>query len=288
MAIASNIFVVIDPTTTNQRALQRGVAIAKATGAKLHAFLAVYLTEGDKDGTDGEMFREAKVAKNSTWLETMIQPIKDSGTEISSECIWSRHWANEAAIAAEKRGSDLIIKSTYRRSSPTRVRLKTSDWAILRTAKCPVLFAKSADALEGGKILAAVNVMAKDDAHIALNDKIIAYSKAISEPEGFELHAVNAYAGSKNFVYPADLAKRVDIPTPNAHVMDGNPASAIPATASDISAELVVIGTVARSGVAGAFIGNTAEKVLDRLETDALIITTRDSNVASQSQEEHK
>ena len=284
MVILNSIFVVIDPTTTNQRALQRGSAIAQRTGAKLHAFLADHYPEGDVEGCDGEMFRAATLAKNEAWLAAMLAPLTDSGIELTSECIWSQHWAESVAPAAKWIGSDLIVKSTFRRSAPDRVMLKGSDWTILRTANCPVMLAKCSKPLEGGKVLAAVNVVAKDDAHVALNDSIIAAAKTISEQVGAELHAANAYAGSLNYVYPEDLAKRVEIPASRAHVMDSTPATAIPVIAHELGADLVVIGTVARTGVAGAIIGNTAETVLDRLDTDVVVITSHDSNLTSQSE----
>jgi universal stress protein E len=285
MDILNNIFVVIDPTTTNQRALQRGLAIAHSTGAKLHAFLADHYPQGDVEGIDGEMFRAATLAKNEAWLAAILAPLAESGVELTSECIWSRDWAESVAPAAQKVGSDLIVKSTFRRSTPDRVLLKGSDWTILRTASCPVMLAKSSTSLKGGKVLAAVNVMAKGDAHIALNDSIIAAAKAVSEQVGAELHVANAYAGSLNYVYPEDLAKRVGIPRSRAHVMDSKPATAIPVIASKLGADLVVIGTVARTGVAGAIIGNTAENVLDHLDTDVLVITSRDSDLTSQSED---
>ncbi|MNP74861.1 Universal stress protein E [compost metagenome] len=35
---------------------------------------------------------------------------------------------------------------------------------------------------------------------------------------------------------------------------------------------MIVIGTVARSGLSGALIGNTAEVVLDKVESDVLVL----------------
>lgn len=46
----------------------------------------------------------------------------------------------------------------------------------------------------------------------------------------------------------------------------------IPHTAHELQAALTIIGTVARTGISGALIGNTAEVVLDALESDVLVL----------------
>lgn len=46
----------------------------------------------------------------------------------------------------------------------------------------------------------------------------------------------------------------------------------IPFMAHKLRAVVTVIGTVARSGLSGALIGNTAEVVLDAVESDVLVL----------------
>lgn len=50
----------------------------------------------------------------------------------------------------------------------------------------------------------------------------------------------------------------------------------IPRTAQKLDAVVTVIGTVARTGLSGALIGNTAEVVLDTLESDVLVLKPDD------------
>ena len=42
--------------------------------------------------------------------------------------------------------------------------------------------------------------------------------------------------------------------------------------ASKLQAAVTIIGTVARTGLTGALIGNTAEVVLDKVESDVLVL----------------
>ncbi|MDZ7712715.1 MAG: universal stress protein [Rhodovibrio sp.] len=50
------------------------------------------------------------------------------------------------------------------------------------------------------------------------------------------------------------------------HVVRGNPRSAIPRMVGELGADLLVLGTVARTGVPGLIIGNTAEDVLNSVD----------------------
>ena len=52
----------------------------------------------------------------------------------------------------------------------------------------------------------------------------------------------------------------------------GAPGQAIPALVRELDADLVVMGTVARTGIPGLIIGNTAEAVLSQLRCSVLAI----------------
>jgi nucleotide-binding universal stress UspA family protein len=46
----------------------------------------------------------------------------------------------------------------------------------------------------------------------------------------------------------------------------------IPRLAKELRADLVVMGTIARTGISGLFIGNTAETIFDQLSCSVLAI----------------
>jgi nucleotide-binding universal stress UspA family protein len=50
----------------------------------------------------------------------------------------------------------------------------------------------------------------------------------------------------------------------------GDPQHEVPRVARELGVELVVMGTVARTGIAGLFMGNTAESILTQLDCSAL------------------
>ncbi|MGL4219944.1 MAG: universal stress protein, partial [Shewanella sp.] len=56
------------------------------------------------------------------------------------------------------------------------------------------------------------------------------------------------------------------------HVKEGLPEDVIPELAEQLDAELVILGTVGRTGFSAALIGNTAEHVIDSINCDLLAI----------------
>jgi universal stress protein E len=109
-----------------------------------------------------------------------------------------------------------------------------------------------------------------------------------------EVHLVNAYPGTPIHVAieipefnpeeyndsmkhhhqqaVTELATQFAVPASQTHVQEGMPEDVIPRVASSIDAEMLVIGTIGRTGLSAAIIGNTAEHVIDRLDCDVLAL----------------
>ncbi len=69
-----------------------------------------------------------------------------------------------------------------------------------------------------------------------------------------------------------DLAERHGLTPEQVHVEDGHAAALLPHYAATINADIVVMGAVSRSRLRRLLIGHTAERVLDALPSDILIV----------------
>ena len=56
------------------------------------------------------------------------------------------------------------------------------------------------------------------------------------------------------------------------HLVQGPPREAIPTLASAVEADLVIMGTVARTGIPGFIVGNTAEMILSQITCSVLAV----------------
>ena len=73
------------------------------------------------------------------------------------------------------------------------------------------------------------------------------------------------------FIYWA-LRQQFGIDEKFTHVEKGLPEEVIPDLAEHLRAGVVVLGTLGRTGLSAAFIGNTTEHVIDHLKCDLLAI----------------
>jgi len=270
----SNIFCVIDPTTTKQRALSRAAGVAADSGATIHAFLSFNLPALASASDEGELIR-AEQARHSLWLETLLAPLREQGLKCEGEVLYDEDWRDAIVQAAKRSGADLIVRASYHRSRLERRVLKTTDWTLLREAPCPVLLVKMERVEALSSVLVAVNLNATNESHQRLNDLSIKIATDIANQTGADLHAVNAYIGSFGFVHPPDLARRVGIERNRAHVGEGSPEVIVAEQAQAVGAQLVVIGSRARSGLSGLVVGNTAERILDMVSCDVLCLIDR-------------
>ena len=63
-----------------------------------------------------------------------------------------------------------------------------------------------------------------------------------------------------------------DAVRPKTHLPKGPAGEIIPAFARELNIDLIVMGTVARTGIPGLIIGNTAESVLSQINCSVLAI----------------
>lgn len=274
MTLAFNsILAVIDPTTDTQRALDRALSLSATGGASVHAYLCCYT---DARADDFAALRRAEVARHEMWLEDLATRYRARGKAFSFEVEWSDDWRESIATAAARRACDLIVKSTFRHAPVRRRLLKTSDWMVLRQAHCPVLLVKQERPAPLRCVLAAIDVMADDDAHVQLNDAVIALARQLAASAApCALHAVSACRGHDRHHAAARLAQLAGVESECAHAVIASTQDAIVDCAALLEADLVVIGSVAREGLAAMTDGNTAERTLDKLDSDVLVVTLR-------------
>jgi universal stress protein E len=62
------------------------------------------------------------------------------------------------------------------------------------------------------------------------------------------------------------------LPPQRVHVLQGSASEVLPQAAHSQQADIVVMGAVSRSRLEEIFIGSTAERVLDRIACDTLVV----------------
>ena len=258
--VLNKLFVIIDPTVAGQPAFERALQSAHMTGTRLHLYACV-------PGDD-----EPGSAAFQGQLEAMVKRCLDEGVEADWELERGDDWSARAVGAAARSAASLVFKNSFTHASVQRELRPTSDFTLLRLSPCPVLLVKDQHDWHSRRVLAAVNSQSVDDAHTRLNNLVVSLAQNFTDAYGSDVHFVSAYADANNPPDAGELARRFGVPIEHVHVDRGSAAEVIADQARALDADLIIIGTVGRSGLKGRVIGNTAEKVLDQTDADVLVV----------------
>jgi len=298
-----NILVVIDPTTTEQKALNRAIDLASKINntntnkAKVCAFLCVFDFSYEMttilSGEERDVMRQSVIKDKEIWLKDFVSGL-NSDIEVECQVVWHNRPFEAIIEQVIVHNYDLVIKSTHQHDKFKSVIFTPTDWHILRKCPCPVLLVKEHEWPSNGNILAAVNVGSDEDEHHSLNMKITEEANKLAQLIQANTHLVNSFPGTpvniaieipefNSTEYNDSMLKhheqamishanKFDISVANTHVEEGLPETVIEQVATKIDAELVILGTIGRTGISAALIGNTAEHVIDQLNCDVLAL----------------
>ncbi len=285
----SRILVIIEPGADSQPALDKAVQLAKYAEAELELMISdfnAYLEDGYYfDPVQAQKMRYEHGEQHIKELEAMAAPLREHGLEVTVSTAWGNPPYEEIVTRVKDSKPSLVIKSTQHHNKLARMALANEDWELVRYCPAPLLLVKSQHWSTKPIFLAAVDPDHVNDKPAALDNKIIASAAAMASISTGEVHLFHSawmppLAGVYKLLADAeqedrklnDLAKLNEISENACHWSDKDIVHGLPATAEALNASVVVIGAVSRSRLDRVLIGNTAEKVLDRLECDVLVI----------------
>ncbi|MBV7574972.1 universal stress protein [Pseudomonas sp. PDM32] len=271
MQAVRSILVVIDPEHSESLALKRAKLIAGVTQAQLH--LLVCDPKHDHSGL----------------LGVLKAALTEDGYSVTTEQAWNHSLHQTIVEVQQAEGCGLVVKQHFPDNALKKALLTPEDWKLLRQCPSPVLLVKTAGSWKDKVILAAVDVGNTDLEHRHLHDTIINHGYEIATLAKARLHVISAHpspmlsSADPTFQLSETIQARYrdqcksfqaeyDIDDEHLHIEEGPADVLIPFMVRKLQAAVTVIGTVARSGLSGALIGNTAEVVLDAVESDVLVL----------------
>ncbi|EJM40407.1 universal stress protein UspA-like protein [Pseudomonas sp. GM33] len=271
MQAVRSILVVIDPEHSESLALKRAKLIAGVTQAQLH--LLVCDPKHDHSGL----------------LGVLKAALTEDGYSVTTEQAWNHSLHQTIVEVQQAEGCGLVVKQHFPDNALKKALLTPEDWKLLRQCPSPVLLVKTAGSWKDKVILAAVDVGNTDLEHRHLHDTIINHGYEIATLAKARLHVISAHpspmlsSADPTFQLSETIQARYreqcksfqaeyDIDDEHLHIEEGPADVLIPFMVHKLQAAVTVIGTVARSGLSGALIGNTAEVVLDAVESDVLVL----------------
>lgn len=284
-ATKKKLFVIIDPTSIRQIAFEKALLVASLSNSGIHAFICVYKELSEHDDFSSRKDLKLHVLDQARrQLDELMQRCSDNNIPFSTEIMWNLNWYEMATQAIAQSGCDLVFKSSFHHGKAKRIFSKTSDYYLMRYCSSPILFTHQSQQWQSSYLVACVDLESDDAEHMGLNNRIVKYAKLLSSILGMELRIVAVYKKGFSKVVldlvaessvgtKERLAEVFGVEADHILVRQGDTVETIHNISEEINASVMVIGSLARTGIAGQLIGNTAEKLLDIANADIITIS---------------
>ncbi|MCI7480346.1 universal stress protein UspE [[Pasteurella] aerogenes] len=299
----TNILVVLNPENEKQYALARAVRLVKEQKSdikvKITTFMSVYDLSYEMSAIlsseERENMHQGVIEQRQKAVQPYLTKYYDPSIEFDSVVVWNSNEAEAIAAEVEKTHYDLVVKYTQAEESLAALLFTPMDWQLLRKCPVPIMIVKDGDWKHQRRILVAVNVSDEEEHHDSFNQELVSLGIDLADSlERGNVHLVTAYPPTpinmaidlpefntaeynnsvrgQHLLNMKALRQKFSIDEDHTHVREGFPEDVIPQVADELGAELVVLGTIGRTGLSAAFLGNTAEHVISKLNCNLLAI----------------
>jgi universal stress protein E len=279
-------------------AIDKAAQLAHAFGADIELFHGI----SDRLSADAAFLegglpgvQRTVRARYRNKLEVLARRLRDEGLNVKAATEWDFP-VHEAIVRQARRvKADLIVAECHAGHRLAPWLLHLTDWELLRSSAVPVLLVKSAKPYRRPVVLAAIDPGHAFAKPAKLDDVILSAAGRFAKALRGSLHAMHSYSPATLPVGAFDgagalvamevldeereqarrsFARSVNglVPRARQHLVPDVPVDAIPAVARETGASLVVMGAISRSGLKRVIVGNTAERVLNQLPCDVLVV----------------
>jgi len=292
-----NVLLVFD---RDRETLRRAVTLAKSNRARL---TVVGVLEGlpanagtPVTGTPRLDVRELVVNEQREQLAKFISRFRGQRIRIDTDVLVGNP-SLEVIREVVRNKRDLVIMTAEGRTGLRQRLFGSTSMHLMRKCPCPVWVMKPTQRKRLAKVLAAVDPYSSTEEGRLLNIKILDLATSLAQTDRGELHIVHAWT-----LFGEDLLRRRSSKREldewvraerrkheesldellqrysslglnhQRHLVKGPARMVIPDVAERVGADLLVMGTLCRTGIAGFFIGNTAEHVLQHVECSVFTV----------------
>ena len=287
----TNILIVIDPEESNYTALERIKEIPATADVDYKVDLYFDAAPVTARKVNSNSLRESIAAKQAA-VDKLVTPYKEMGYRITTSVIQIHRLYEDIIKSARDYKADFVFKSVRQHAPLKRMFYTSTDWNLIRMCPTALLLVRDQGTVRGKPVIASVNIDDEDPEHQELNRIVLAQANALAEVLGAKVHLIYAYGpavvmgdGADPMAYQIAkdkhdaefkkakaLASVNNVLASNTKLREGTPATIVTEYGEEISAGIIVLGTVARSGASGLLIGNTAESMLEKTHRDMFVI----------------
>ena len=267
-------------------AVERALWLAKLNSARLTFFYAIDVSPAAQRIMEESDGRKESVLRDVEGVLTKLTSLADAaGVKASREVRFGKSWL-ELIRHALRNEHDLVVAGTRNQGALQGFFMGSTGIKLLRKCPCPVWITQPQAEPGIESILVAHDLQPVGDLAMELGC-------SMAELQGAQLHVLHSLDFPElDNVFPASvppeksselrttaehhinsqLAKYEFAKPPQVHIVTDSPDFAILEHIDKHDVELLVMGTVARTGIPGFIVGNTAERLLPRIPCSVLAV----------------
>jgi nucleotide-binding universal stress UspA family protein len=294
------LLVAIAPEVQEHPALRRAVQVAQRNDAELDILAVVEETPPFvgrlMQRLQVEATLEAIKRELVKRLENHVASLQAAGLKVNIHVATGTLFLEIIRTVIRYR-HDLVVKTIEPERRWRQLFLGSTDMHLLRQCPSALWLMQPTEPARYRRILAAIDPDMEDQGKRELATRLLHMATSLAQSEGAELLIVHVWAPFAELKFKDHLNTAefrsylrssrqeshgrlqtflslvgVDTPPHRVHLAKGRADIVIPRLAKRHAVDLVVMGTIGRSGIPGLLIGNTAERILNRLACSILTI----------------
>jgi universal stress protein E len=279
----------IDLNDEYQGVIDKAALLAKANKAKLELVCidySSYMEDGHYfDPIQAAELRLQMLEEHRLKLDGIAATLEGDDLKVSTYAAWGHPVYKALNEHIKHPETTLVVRSTKHHNKIARLFLSNEDWDLIRYCASTLLLVKGQAWSKEPVFVTAIDPNHANDKPAALDVKLVACSQLLAGSCGGSVHlyhsdSVPPFMGVYTLIMSeadksaqlAEFGNRAGIDKKHCHWTDTPIENSLPKLLDELDASAVVMGAISRSGLDRVLIGSTAERLLDLIEKDLLIV----------------
>jgi len=318
MSFINIMLAVEEPQTIDTGLAGKVLRIASAFDARIELHHCLYdaaAARPSRSRAAGMARIRAAVELRHRQLESSAAMLRGLGLAVTTSVRWDYPPWEGIIRQVMRHRTDLLVVRSSRVGPVGRLFLTHTDFRLIEACPCPLLLIKTQRPYKDLSLIAAVDPLHPREGVVALDDAVLEAATALGSIPGAHLKVYHAAPPWEDVVRETaelrtapevvqpdirsayresiagrvrELARRHGVPAANIHIGEGRASEALPRFAHAEGADIVVLGAESRSMLKRIVIGHTAERVLDELDADVLVVKSRQFRSPVSRQSAHR
>lgn len=293
----NKLLVVVNLEHDLQTSIVKAKLLAKELNAEIHLLVAIhdsvskysmFLSEGLYDSIKDEIIIKAEKA-----LDRICDQLHHEGFTVLPHVRWCQSLASAISHLTMILQPQYVIKNVSNDQDFCNPLSTAQDRYCIKLSRCGLLLTRH-DKLDYQHVAVALDVVATDPQHIALNHQLITEAKQLADRTGAKVSVINVYEVPFNTIGKyidgnlithlhdniaqyhekkmREYIEAHDLPEDSYHIHKGDPGQTVAAYATTQHVDLFVMGTAIKDNFTSVFLSDIAEDLLLRINSEILCI----------------